>query len=64
MKRVVLTSSFAAIGYGHPQQAAPFDEKTWTDLRSDVSAYVKSKTVAERAAWDFVARKVAASSFR
>ena len=55
VKRVVLTSSFAAIGYGHPQQAAPFDEKTWTDLRSDVSAYVKSKTVAERAAWDFVA---------
>ena len=54
VKRVVLTSSFAAIGYGHPQQAAPFDEKTWTDLRSDVSAYVKSKTVAERAAWDFV----------
>lgn len=55
VRRVVLTSSFAAIGYGHPRQAAPFDETTWTDLRSDVSAYVKSKTVAERAAWDFVA---------
>jgi nucleoside-diphosphate-sugar epimerase len=55
VRRVVLTSSFAAIGYGHPQQAAPFDEKTWTDLKSDVSAYVKSKTVAERAAWDFIA---------
>ena len=55
MRRIVLTSSFAAIGYGHPQQAAPFDETTWTDLRGDVSAYVKSKTVAERAAWDFVA---------
>ncbi len=55
VRRVVLTSSFAAIGYGHPRQAAPFDETTWTDLRSDVSAYVKSKTIAERAAWDFVA---------
>ena len=26
VKRVVLTSSFAAIGYGHPPQQAPFDE--------------------------------------
>ena len=56
VKRVVLTSSFAAIGYGHKQQDAPFDETSWTDLHGDdLSAYVKSKTVAERAAWDFVA---------
>ena len=55
VRRVVLTSSFAAIGYGHPRQSALFDETTWTDLRSGVSAYVKSKTVAERAAWNFVA---------
>jgi dihydroflavonol-4-reductase len=54
VRRVVLTSSFAAIGYGHPPQAAPFDETSWTDLGADVSAYVKSKTLAERAAWDFV----------
>jgi nucleoside-diphosphate-sugar epimerase len=40
-KRVVLTSSFAAIGYGH----------------EDVGAYVKSKTLAERAAWDFMAKE-------
>src|SRR5271156_5810036 len=32
VKRVVLTSSFAAIGYGKAPQAAPFDETTWTDL--------------------------------
>lgn len=58
VRRVVLTSSFAAVGYGHPQQQAPFDETTWTDLDGgDVSAYVKSKTLAERAAWDFVARE-------
>jgi nucleoside-diphosphate-sugar epimerase len=58
VKRVVLTSSFAAIGYGHRNQTAPFDETSWTDLDGPgVSAYPKSKTVAERAAWDFVARE-------
>ena len=56
VKRVVLTSSFAAIGYGHAQQDAPFDETNWSDTTgSDVTAYVKSKTLAERAAWDFIA---------
>ena len=57
VKRVVLTSSFAAIGYGHTPQTAPFDETSWTELRADLSAYVKSKTRAERAAWDFVAKE-------
>jgi nucleoside-diphosphate-sugar epimerase len=58
VKRVVLTSSFAAIGYGHPQQAAPFDETSWTDLSGDdIRPYVKSKTLAERAAWDFIAKE-------
>ena len=57
VKRVVLTSSFAAIGYGHPPQQAPFNESSWTDLDgADVRPYVKSKTLAERAAWDFIAR--------
>jgi nucleoside-diphosphate-sugar epimerase len=56
VKRVVLTSSFAAIGYGHAQQTAPFDETYWTELNGPgLSAYVKSKTIAERAAWDFIA---------
>jgi nucleoside-diphosphate-sugar epimerase len=56
VKRVVLTSSFAAIGYGHAPRTAPFDESSWTDLNSDgVAAYVKSKTLAERAAWEFLA---------
>jgi dihydroflavonol-4-reductase len=55
VKRVVVTSSFAAIGYGHPQQDKPFNEETWTNLASgDVPPYQKSKTIAERAAWDFV----------
>ena len=56
--RVVLTSSFAAIGYGHPPQAAPFDEGDWTDVDAPgVQPYAKSKTLAERAAWDFIARE-------
>ena len=56
VKRVVLTSSFAAIGYGHAPQQAPFNETNWTDpTGGDMTAYVKSKTLAERAAWDFVA---------
>ena len=58
VKRVVLTSSFAAIGYGHKEQTAPFDETYWTDpAGSDVGAYVKSKTLAERAAWKFIDRE-------
>jgi nucleoside-diphosphate-sugar epimerase len=56
VKRVVMTSSFAAIGYGHKPQSVPFDETTWTNIDGEgVSAYAKSKTIAERAAWDFVA---------
>ena len=57
VKRVVLTSSFAAIGYGHDADAGTFDESTWTDLSGTrpVPAYQTSKTLAERAAWDFIA---------
>jgi len=58
VKRVVQTSSFAAVGYGHPVQAAAFDETVWTDpAGDDVQPYAKSKTLAERAAWDFIARE-------
>jgi nucleoside-diphosphate-sugar epimerase len=55
VKRVVLTSSFAAIGYGQKITDRPFTEESWTDPTGDVGAYVKSKTLAERAAWDFIA---------
>jgi nucleoside-diphosphate-sugar epimerase len=58
VKRVVLTSSFAAIGYGQRPRTGPFDETNWTDVKGEgVSAYAKSKTIAERAAWDFMARE-------
>lgn len=57
-KRVVVTSSFAAIGYGHPPRETPFDETDWTNPDgSDVAPYTKSKALAERAAWDFMARE-------
>jgi len=58
VKRVVLTSSFAAIGYGHAEGHAPFTEKDWTNPSgADVMPYTKSKTLAERAAWDFIDRE-------
>jgi len=71
VKRVVLTSSFAAVGYGRPprepgpvrgdpgaQQEKTFTEKDWTDPNgADVMPYAKSKTLAERAAWDFIGRE-------
>ncbi|MGA7244476.1 MAG: aldehyde reductase [Terracidiphilus sp.] len=58
VKRVVMTSSFAAVGYGQAQQDVAFTEKDWTNPNgADVMPYTKSKTLAERAAWDFIARE-------
>ncbi len=58
VKRVVLTSSFATIGYGQPERDTPFTESDWTDPNGDdVQPYVKSKTLAERAAWEFIAKE-------
>jgi dihydroflavonol-4-reductase len=54
VKRVVLTSSFVAIGCGHRNVDREFTEDDWTDLDGEgITAYVKSKVLAERAAWDF-----------
>lgn len=58
VKRVVITSSFAAVGYGHGQRDTPYTEQDWTDPDGPaVQPYMKSKTLAERAAWDFIARE-------
>jgi nucleoside-diphosphate-sugar epimerase len=57
VKRLVLTSSFAAVGYGHAPRDSPFSETDWTDPSGRLGAYVKSKTLAERAAWEFIARE-------
>lgn len=51
VKRVVLTSSTAAVAYGKGQIDRPFTEADWTDeTHPDTYAYVRSKTIAERAA--------------
>lgn len=53
--RVVMTSSCGAVYYGHPPRTEPFDETDWTIVGGGpMSAYVKSKALAERAAWDFM----------
>lgn len=58
VKRVVLTSAFGAICAGHGQMQRPFNETDWSDLRSNnIWPYQKSKTLSERAAWDFIARE-------
>lgn len=53
VRRFVQTSSSAAIAYGHKDKTQ-FDESDWSDLDSDLPPYVRSKTVAERAARDWV----------
>lgn len=63
VKRVVMTSSVAAVRHGRaPSADAPYDETDWTDP-DDVrrTPYVRSKTIAERACWDHV-RSVGAES--
>lgn len=58
VKRVVLTSAFHAVSWGHPHRDTAFTEDDWTVLDGPgVDAYAKSKTLAERDAWDFVARE-------
>ena len=54
VKRVVLTSSFAAVGYSIEQKNHIFTEEDWTDADLVDHAYIKSKTLAEKAAWDFI----------
>ncbi|VDK19885.1 unnamed protein product [Anisakis simplex] len=55
VKKVVLTSSIAAIHEGHDDMNRVFTEEDWTNLDSEsLMYYPKSKTLAEQAAWDFV----------
>lgn len=51
--RFVQTSSAAAIAYGHPEKDH-FDHTDWTNIDAGVAPYIESKTVAERAARDWV----------
>ncbi len=53
-KKVVVTSSEAAIAYGYPRSRQHFTEDDWTNLDGDAGRfdYFRSKTLAERLAWD------------
>ncbi len=58
VERVVVTSSVAAIAYGTGGRDTPFTEQDWSQVDSDdIGSYEKSKTLAERAAWDFQAER-------
>lgn len=53
--RIVVTSSVAAVGGSAKGSGRPLDESDWTDLEdSTLTPYARSKTIAERAAWDLV----------
>jgi dihydroflavonol-4-reductase len=53
-RRVVLTSSFAAVGYS-PKTVRDYTEADWTDPDTPaLPPYPRSKAIAERAAWDFI----------
>lgn len=55
VERVVVTSSVAAVAGAGKPLAERRTEEDWTDLaKDDISPYVQSKTIAERAAWDLV----------
>jgi len=57
VRRVVLTSSFAAVGYS-PKPGAEYTEADWTDPGTPgLPAYPLSKVIAERTAWDFIDRE-------
>ena len=58
VKRFVQTSSMAAVAYGRSEKEYTVDESDWTDVtHPDVYPYVKSKTISERAARDWVAQQ-------
>ena len=64
VQRFVMTSSVAAISYGRGRGVHHFTEADWTDLsRPGISPYIQSKTVAERAARDWMASEGGAMEY-
>lgn len=58
VKRLVLTSSIAAICYGHQEKGKTYTEADWSNIDGKrVVAYPKSKTIAEKSAWDYLASR-------
>ncbi len=54
VRKVVVTSSEAAIAYGYPRSRQHFTEDDWTDLSGAAGRfdYFRSKTLAEKLAWE------------
>ena len=58
VRRFVMTSSVAAVAYGRGPGVHHFTEKDWTDVaRPGITPYIQSKTIAERAARDWVVQE-------
>jgi dihydroflavonol-4-reductase len=58
VKRVVVTSSIAAVRLAPGAEARPLTEEDWTDPEeTGLTPYVRSKTIAERAAWEMVEQR-------
>lgn len=55
VKRVVMTSNFGAVGFTQRNKSRETTEADWTDTNAKgLSVYEKSKTLAEKAAWNFI----------
>jgi nucleoside-diphosphate-sugar epimerase len=55
VRRVVMTSNFGAVGFTQTDKSRETTEADWTDTAAKgLSVYEKSKTLAEKAAWDFI----------
>lgn len=58
VKRVIMTSNFGAVGYSHTDTSKIITETSWTDPnQKGLSAYNKSKVLAEIAAWEFIKKE-------
>ena len=58
VKRVVMTSNFGAVGYSHHDRTKIITEESWTNPdEKGLSAYNKSKVLAEQAAWTFIEKE-------
>lgn len=55
VKRVVMTSNYGAVGFSNKNPKSVVTEEEWTNVNEKgLSAYEKSKLLAEQAAWDFI----------
>jgi nucleoside-diphosphate-sugar epimerase len=58
VKRVVMTSNFGAVGFSQTDKSRETTEADWTDTTmKGLSVYEKSKTLAERSAWEFIQKE-------